>query len=132
MNTISVSYTHLMIPVEYSILPIPVNGDSSPPNTNIRNPNRADALPEFLRSISSASVVEPGRINPKNARRKNSVPSTIQTDGLKISAAATGRLMVVKPATPKRRAAVASLNRETARPVSYTHLGSPSGEAYVP
>lgn len=37
-----------------------------------------------------------------------------RTDGLKISAAATGRLMVVKPATPKRRAAVASLNRETA------------------
>jgi hypothetical protein len=51
-----------IIPVVQSVLPIPVRGESTLPNKNIRNLNSAEAFPEFSHSKSRASVVELGSI----------------------------------------------------------------------
>ena len=104
-----------IIPVVQSILPIPVSGESTPPNKNIRNPNSAEAFPEFLRSKSRASVVELGSISPKKMRKKNSNTSTTQTEGLKTRAAATGKLIHANPMTPVRNAVLAFRKCDTAK-----------------
>lgn len=46
------------------MLPIPTNGDTIPPHTNVDAPRSADAVPEYFRSLLSAIVVDAVNVNP--------------------------------------------------------------------
>ena len=79
---------------------MPVNGDRIPPKRNIRNPNRAEAMPELCRSIFKASVVELGSIKPRNSRNTNSTVSNIQKFEQTDKTAATATLAMPKQILP--------------------------------
>lgn len=59
-------------------------GESTPPNRNIKNPSNAEAFPEFFLSKSRASVVELGNITPRKSIKTNSDTSTGHTEVEKI------------------------------------------------
>ena len=58
-------------PVVESIFPILTRGDTIPPNANPVAPNRAEAVPEFCRSLSIAKVVEDVNVSPIVKSRRN-------------------------------------------------------------
>lgn len=90
-------------------------GESTPPNRNIKNPSNAEAFPEFFLSKSRASVVELGNITPRKSIKTNSDTSTGHTEVEKNKAAATNKLIIPNPIEPTRNASVASWNNETVR-----------------
>lgn len=46
-------------------------GDTIPPNANPVAPNKAEAVPEFCRSLSIAKVVDAEKVSPIVKSRKN-------------------------------------------------------------
>lgn len=56
------------IPVECIRFPMPTKGETTPPKAKETDPSNADALPEYIRPLSIASVVEEVKQSPNEKR----------------------------------------------------------------
>ena len=57
-----------MIAAACNGFPMPTSGETNPPKQNETAPSKADALPEYCRPLSIASVVDDVKHNPNEKR----------------------------------------------------------------
>lgn len=112
--------------VAYRILPMPVRGEMIPPAKNWENPMRADALPVFSFSVSSANAVAVVKMIPVKKSMMNSVDSMHIRGVLNPIHTAARSAAVMMPFFPIDRAWIVVRNLFAARlPVMMAKAFSP-------